>query len=556
MLKGLFSEAMPQSASFGLELLGKPSDIKENKKIKSGEIFMRQILFVVAKAIGALLVLLIIIFTVGVIWPLQTPKVNERASQTLITHVSVVNVETGEILPDQNILLSADEIVAVGAGVTAEGVRVVNAQGQFAIPGLFDMHAHSFKMAPSLTHPLFVASGVTAIRDMGGCIGLDDAWTACAEDKRAWNSAVQSGQMIGPRYDQITSLAINGGNAIPSGADQALGAPTPEGARLRVAHDKARGIDFLKTYTFLSRDSFLALADAAKQEKMSLAGHLPLQVTGLEAVAAGQRSFEHALLFIFECYPDFDALRGDVDFFAHYTNELRLKMIAEHDTARCDVLFQAMAENGTAFVPTHTTRKLDAYALDPQYRADLRLKYIPSPLRMMWLQDADGMARRAGEGGGAKSYTAIFEFGLKLTGAAHKAGVTVLAGTDAPDSFAFPGLGIVDELVHLTRAGFSPLDALRAATLEPAKFLGLEGKAGVIAPGARADIILLSENPLDGIEAVAEIETVVLAGAVYDRADLDQMLSGVEGAANSWSMWPKFTWQILNSPIMLKQFAD
>lgn len=510
----------------------------------------------IAKVIGVTFLLLILILVAGVFWPVNIPDANTRATETLITDVSVINVETGEVMPHQNILLSGDEIIAVGSDVTADGAFVVKAQNQFAIPGLFDMHAHSFKMAPSLTHPLFVASGVTAIRDMGGCLGPDDAWTACAADKRIWNDAVGSGHMVGPRYDQITSLAINGGKAIPDGFDRALGAPTPEGARLRVAHDRERGVDFLKTYTDLPRDSFLALAAAAEQADMYLAGHLPLEVSGLEAVGAGQRSFEHALLFVFECYPGFDALRGDADFFAHYTNELRLKMIAEHDPARCDALFQAMAESDTAFVPTHTTRKLDAYALDPAYRADPRLKYIPSPLRTMWLQDADGMARRAGEGGGAESYTAIFEFGLKQTGAAHKAGVTVLAGTDAPDSFAFPGLGIVDELVHLTRAGMSPLDALRAATLEPARFLGLEGKAGIIKPGARADVILLSENPLDAIAAVSKIETVVLAGVVYDRSDLDQMLSGVEDTANSWSMWPKFGWQIINSPIMLKQFAD
>ena len=107
-----------------------------------------------------------------------------------------------------------------------------------------------------------------------------------------------------------------------------------------------------------------------------------------------------------------------------------------------------------------------------------------------------------------------------------------------------------------TRDLWQWLEALRSATVEPARFLDLEGQAGVIRPGARADIVLLRKNPLEDIGAVRDIETVILAGAVYDREDLDNLLAGVESAAGSWAMWPRFTWQILNSPIMKKQFGD
>ncbi len=497
---------------------------------------------------------------VGILWPLTLAQPNVQAQQLLITGAMIVDVETGELKVGHNILIEKGVITATGPDVSANaaalGATIIDGTGRYVIPGMFDMHTHGFKMSPALTHPLYVASGVTAVRDMGGCLDRDDSWTACAANKRHWNSAVAGGEMVGPRYDQVTSLAMNGGQAIPSGFDINLGGATPEGARTRVTADSARGIDFLKTYTMLPRDSYMALAEAASDAGMYLAGHLPFAVSGIDAAAAGQRSFEHALVFIFECYPGFDALRDSPDFFAGYTNELRMKMIAEYDPERCDALFQAMAKAGTAFVPTHTTRKLDAFALDPHYRADPRLKYIPAPLRTMWLQDADGMAKRAGEGGGAASYKAIFEFGLQQTGLAHRAGVTVLAGTDAPDSFAFPGLGLTDELEHLSLAGLSNIDVLRAATIESAKFLSLENIAGVIKAGARADVVLLNSNPLDDISATADIDGVVLAGVYYSRGDLDKMLADVEANASSWSMWPKFAWQILASPIMRKQFAD
>lgn len=517
---------------------------------------MKKLFKIIGKTFIALLLAAASYLFVGILWPLSSPTLGIPSDKTLITGASVVDVESGEIKTGLNILIQDGQVVAVGSSLDSNGAQVINAEGKFAIPGMFDMHTHGFKLSPELTHPLYVASGVTAVRDMGGCLHENDSWAACAGDKREWNQAVNAGTLIGPRYDQVTSLAMNGGRAIPAGFDVDLGGATPQGARDRVLIDSARGIDFLKTYTFLPADSYTALAEAAAEADMYLAGHLPFAVSGINAVAAGQRSFEHALLFVFECFPGFDALRDNPDFFASYTNELRMKMIAEHDPARCNALFQAMKEAGTAFVPTHTTRKLDARALDPDYRNDARLKYIPSPLRTMWLQDADGMARRAGEGGGAESYKAIFEFGLKQTGLAHRAGVTVMAGTDAPDSFAFPGLGLADELQHLKLAGLSNIDVLRAATLEPAKFLGLDGNAGVIKAGARADIVLLNRNPLDDVSATSDIDAVILSGVHYDRAALEEMLEGVEAAANSWSMWPKFAWQILRSPIMRKQFAD
>jgi len=511
---------------------------------------VKRLFLATLKILGTLIGLAALGFFGGVFWPLDIPESNKRPPRLLLTNLSVVDVESGLVKKRHSILVEGGEIIAVGSGLSAEGAQVLDTGGSYAIPGMFDMHVHSMTMAPSLTHPLFVAAGVTAVRDMGGCIGVKDPWVACAGDKRAWDKAVRDGVMVSPRYDHVTGLAIDGGAEIPDAVDRSLGAPTPEGARGRVAYAKSRGLDFLKTYTMLPRDSYFALAEAAKENGMYLAGHLPLAVSALDAIAVGQRSIEHAFLFIWDCYPGMDELRGSDDPRSVYTNELRMRMIEHHAAAFCSKIHEKMIEAGTAYVPTHTTRKLDAYALDDNFRNDSRLKYVPGPLRLLWIQDADGMAARAGAGG-QESYQAFYEFGIKQTGVAHRAGVTILAGTDAPDSFAFPGSGIHDELEHFVQAGLSPLDALRTATLKPASFLGLAGKAG-----ARADIVLLSENPLADIRAVRAINTVVLAGTVYDRASLDAMLVGVEDTADSWVMWPKFIWQLLRSPIMLKQFAD
>lgn len=322
-----------------------------------------------------------------------------------------------------------------------------------------------------------------------------------------------------------------------------------------MAHDVGRGIDFLKPYTRISREGYLALAEAAAQHDLYLAGHQPFEVSGMELVEAGQRSVEHAFLFLWECYPGMEEIRAQGDLARAYSLEYRDIMIREHDQHQCAVLRRAMADSGTAFVPTHTTRKLDAYALDEAYRNDPRLRYIPGPLRFMWREDATAMAAKAGAGE-QDAYMQTYRFGLVQTGLAHAAGVVVLAGTDAPDSFAFPGSGLHDELAHLVEAGLSNFEALRAATLAPAQFLGLEHRAGVIAPGARADMVLLRRNPLDDISAVRDIDTVILAGSVYGFDDIERLKAGVESAAGHWSMWPKFAWQMLASPIMRRQLMD
>ena len=262
----------------------------------------------------AFALLVCVIFALGAWWPLAAPPPEDRPAQLLISGVNVVDVRAGRILPNHDVLVRNGRIQAVGTGLDAKDAAVLDGRGRYLIPGLFDMHVHSMKLSPVLGHPLFIAAGVTAVRDMGGCLGDEDGWAACAPDKRSWHQAVEAGTLVGPRFDQVTSLAINGGSEVPGGFDRSLGAPDAEGARRRARHDAERGIDFLKPYNRLSRDAYLSLAEAAREEGLYLAGHHPLAIPATEVVAAGQRSIEHALLFIWACYPEIASVRDAEDF--------------------------------------------------------------------------------------------------------------------------------------------------------------------------------------------------------------------------------------------------
>jgi hypothetical protein len=174
---------------------------------------------------------------------------------------------------------------------------------------------------------------------------------------------------------------------------------------------------------------------------------------------------------------------------------------------------------------------MDALADDPAYRSDARMRYIPLPTRMAWLADADGMVAGDTSRAGRQAYRDFYRRGLAITADAWRAGVPVMVGTDAGDSFVFPGSSVHDELRELVTAGLPPAAALRAATLAGAEFLGRTDDLGTVAPGRLADLVLLDADPLADVANTGRIRAVILGGRVFDRGMLDSMLTSVEVAA-------------------------
>jgi imidazolonepropionase-like amidohydrolase len=148
---------------------------------------------------------------------------------------------------------------------------------------------------------------------------------------------------------------------------------------------------------------------------------------------------------------------------------------------------------------------------------------------------------------GRKAYLDFYEKGLELTGAAYRAGVPLLAGTDANDTYVFPGSGLHDELEELVKAGLTPAEALTAATSSPARYFGVEAEYGSVAIGKAADLILLRENPLSDVRNSRSIDAVILAGRLYSREKLDALLAGVEAAAASPTLTAKILWAYLRN---------
>lgn len=439
----------------------------------------------------------------------------------VFVHANVVDVETGEIHPDQSIFVQGNRIVGVApsgqAGVHAES-RVIDADGRYAIPGLWDAHVHSAG-GVDWHFPLLVAHGVTSVRNMHTTV--DSALNLTLDIKRR----VASGELTGPRF-LANGPIIDGYPPVWPGSVVVRNA-----AQGRAAVDSlaAAGADFIKVYDNLRPDAYAGIMEAARARGIPVDGHVPFLVGPLAAAAAGQRTVEHTTGINMGCSPLADSLRTE---FTELLERLPSMEYPENtvayftlvraatdtrDVELCAEVVRAYREAGVVVVPTLVMEDIDAAAVV----ADTTLMaMLPAGVQQWWT----GMA--SGGPGPIETVFAGSDWTAPLnTRLLHEAGVRVLAGTDIGNPFLVPGASLHDELALLVdEAGFSPLDALRAATIAPARTFAMQDSLGAIAVGQLADLVLLDRNPLDDIRATTSIHGVLLDGAYLDRGALDALL--------------------------------
>jgi len=483
-------------------------------------------------AVGASLLALLLIAAALVLWPAPDAPLPAPGRDLVLANVHVIDVERGIAGPSSSVTIRAGVIKAIGPPPAGHGLPVLDGGGGYLLPGFWDMHTHSFQLSPQLHLPLFVANGVTSVRDMMDCPGDADSLIACLPDKRRWTTAAERGRMASPRFVSIASYYFE---------DPAL---TPADASARARRYAARGLDELKVYNRLSRPAYLRVAEEARRSGMRLTGHLPAAISLEEALAAGQRSFEHAHLLVRHCYGRSEAWRSGRLRQVPATR-LAVAMVAGHDSRRCRRAYAAMRDAGAWFVPTHVTREEDARAGDPAFLDDPRLAFLDPLSRWAYRDDLAGTRARYPGRDGAEALDRYFRHGLRLTGEAYRAGVPVLVGTDT----ALGGFRYHDEMALLAHAGLSPAQILRAATLDAARFAGLERGAGSVSVGKRADLVLLDANPLENIAHTRRIRLVLLAGRPYDRRQLDRLLDFTRRQASSPANWMKLLWGFARSSV-------
>jgi imidazolonepropionase-like amidohydrolase len=370
-----------------------------------------------------------------------------------------VNVVTGSVARDATVLIEGSRIWAVGKSHSVQipaGARVVNVRGGYLVPGLWDMHVHTDGEKRALV--LMLAAGITGVRDMGG-----DA-AKLAEARRQteagnWDAPtlIFSGPLLdGPPGESDSSSWI---------------ISTPEEGRQAVARLAALHVDFIKVHDRLGRDTYFSIAAAAKEKKLPFAGHVPASITPEEASDAGQVSIEH-----FEFLPKACSLVSiAVDAYAAPDACGPVSIAA---------LFKHFAARGTWLDPTVQSFR---------YFAPQQWKSI---------------------------YKGFSKVGAQM----RSEQVRLLAGTDWSDFLesrgALPGSCLHDELELWVAAGFTPLQALQAATLNPALFLGMQDSLGTIDEGKMANLLILQANPLQNVRNTRQIMAVIKNGVLYEKARL------------------------------------
>ncbi|MEN0037914.1 MAG: amidohydrolase family protein [Cellvibrio sp.] len=489
--------------------------------------------------------LLVAIFTLGVMWPLKNVEPIHTTTPIVINDVSIVDVQEGTLIPHQSVLIADQHIISIGQAHTLaipETALQVDGRNRFLIPSLWDMHTHIYKVTPLLDMPLYISYGVTNVRDLTSCPKQGDPFLPCPEDLKQWSQLATEHKLVGPRIQGTTSWMLNGSgihNQIKDLPDF-FGAADAQQARNFVRYYKGK-VDAIKVYDHISRDAYFAVADEAKKLGMDVIGHRPLAVSAIEA-ATHQKSIEHARFILHESFSGSTELRSAAE--KGEWKEDRQRMLDEHDPALANEIFTAMKDAGTWYVPTHLTRRVDAYGEEPLILEDPLLRYLHPLMKWQWLEDVNKTIDEDPSPQARQTYREFYKKGLELTGAAHKAGVKILAGTD----YIVAGATVHDELQQLVQAGLSPAEALKAATLSPAEYFSLTQDYGQVKEGLKADLVLLNKNPLDDIRNSASIESVIFNGNFYDRHKLDNIESIVEQRTRSWTIGCKILWEFIKNP--------
>ena len=447
------------------------------------------------------------IFSIAIILGVMWNAVAQTKSQSIVfTHVTVIDATGADAQSDMVVLVADGRIADIGkfgkVNIPRES-RVIDAHGQFLIPGLWDMHVHLTKAGEN-TLPLFIANGITSVRDMGGDYVKLLKWRKEAADGTRLSPRIKTPGALLESADNVARMKREGG--VEPVDRFRIGIATPEEARKAVDLMAGLGVDFIKFRTVASPEAYRAIAEESKAKGLMFVGH---QFGSPEAmVAAGQKSIEHYV------YPPISANPKHAD------------------------IYKKMAESGVYIVPTMVVADKSLLVSydeaktifeDTKGKVDFRRKYLSGYLIEDWKEQLEEKKLPS-----SIDLSKLKEVLIKDLQEMHKAGVRIMPGTDVATLLIYPGYSLHDELQLLVKyVGLTPMETIVSATRYPAEFFGMQKTLGTIEKGKIADVVLLDANPLDDISNTKRIAAVVLNGRYFSKEAREKMLADVEASSLS-----------------------
>jgi imidazolonepropionase-like amidohydrolase len=434
-----------------------------------------------------------------------TPVQAQDAGVYAFTDVTVIPMDRERILQGYTVVVRDGRIAAMGPSDeirVPEGARRIDARGRYLLPGLAEMHAH---VPPGDSPPrrdieevlfLYVANGITTIRGM-----LGSAYQIPLREE------IRRGDILGPTF-YVGAPSI-----------RAATAATPEAAESLVRAHQRAGYDFLKIHPGVPRNAWDRMVQVANEVGISWGGHVPVDVGVYHAVRTGMTTVDHLDGFL-------EVTRRD-----GADQEDRAAFFRATDDGRLEELVRFLAAHRVWMVPTqYLWNNLLGYPDPDELLALPEFRYVSPQVRQAYRQRAE--ANRENPAITPESHEAHAEMRQTFLRAAHEAGVPILMGTDSPQLFNVPGFALHRELPLMLDAGMSPYEVLLSGTRNVADYveeaLGQPGDFGTVAPGMRADLILVEGNPLRSLDVLQEPAGVMVQGRWLSR---DEIRAGLEAIA-------------------------
>ena len=438
----------------------------------------------------------------------------------VIENITLIDAKNGT-RTNQTVSIENGVIQSIGsAKLDMEDSQIIDGEGKYLIPGLWDAHVH-LTFIPEIDHEthfkLYLKNGVTSIRDTGAILSkLQPSLNFIEENPNTTPRLFYAGPLI-DGADRVYKGMEPGFPNLSIGIDETSNIPEVVDGLLK------EGVTFLKSYEMLTRETYLELLKVAGQNGLRVTGHVPLSIDLEEAIEAGLGGMQHVRNMDLACAKDADNLLDDRQVSleneasiagsalrTHIHSSQRYYAIDNTDDERCLRIIMKLSEYGVFQTPTLTINTFDSrrFYADPKWRETYQ--ELPEAAEKDWMQGSLKLAN-IDVTENAKKFDA---WSLSLVNKMHQEGVKIIAGTDTPIGYLTPGYSLHKELELLSEAGLSNMDVLRSATITPAEFFGMENQMGTIEVGKLADLVILDKNPLMSISNTQSIHRVIVKGQI------------------------------------------